>query len=85
ELPYPLGRLVDEALAALRRRPMRERIAAELPGTADELPGTAAELPGTAAELSPGQGSGRTGDGPADGTRLADSPPGGHRGTGEPG
>ncbi|SFE30643.1 DNA-binding transcriptional regulator, MarR family [Actinacidiphila alni] len=67
ELPYPLGRLVDEALAALRRRPMRERIAAE---------------------LSPDQGRardpGRTGDGPADGTRLADSPPGGHRGTGEP-
>jgi DNA-binding MarR family transcriptional regulator len=31
ELPYPLSRLVDEALAALSRRPMRERIAAELP------------------------------------------------------
>jgi DNA-binding MarR family transcriptional regulator len=27
ELPYPLSRLVDEALAALRRRPMRRRIA----------------------------------------------------------
>jgi DNA-binding MarR family transcriptional regulator len=28
ELPYPLSRLVGEALAALRARPMRERIAA---------------------------------------------------------
>ncbi|MFJ6200104.1 MarR family winged helix-turn-helix transcriptional regulator [Micromonospora sp. NPDC092111] len=27
ELPYPLSRLVDEALAALRRRSMRQRIA----------------------------------------------------------
>ncbi|GAA2769831.1 MarR family transcriptional regulator [Nonomuraea dietziae] len=26
ELPYPLSRLVDEALEALRRRPMRDRI-----------------------------------------------------------
>jgi DNA-binding MarR family transcriptional regulator len=26
DLPYPLGRLVEEALAALERRPMRERI-----------------------------------------------------------
>ncbi|AXK36232.1 MarR family transcriptional regulator [Streptomyces armeniacus] len=28
ELPYPLSRLIGEALEALRRRPMRERIAA---------------------------------------------------------
>ncbi|MGV9305848.1 MULTISPECIES: MarR family transcriptional regulator [unclassified Nonomuraea] len=28
ELPYPLTRLVDEALEALRRRPMRERTGA---------------------------------------------------------
>jgi DNA-binding MarR family transcriptional regulator len=34
ELPYPLSRLVDEALAALRRRPMSDRIAAELPAGA---------------------------------------------------
>jgi DNA-binding MarR family transcriptional regulator len=30
ELSYPLGRLITEALAALDRRPMRDRIAAEL-------------------------------------------------------
>jgi DNA-binding MarR family transcriptional regulator len=31
ELPYPLGRLVDETLAALARRPMRDRITDALP------------------------------------------------------
>ncbi|MEV3989564.1 helix-turn-helix domain-containing protein [Streptomyces sp. NPDC049837] len=31
ELPYPLGRLIDETLAALSRRPMRDRIADALP------------------------------------------------------
>ncbi|MEV6864478.1 helix-turn-helix domain-containing protein [Streptosporangium subroseum] len=31
ELSFPLSRLVDEALDALRRRPMRERIAAAAP------------------------------------------------------
>ncbi len=31
ELPYPLHRLLEEALAALRRRPFRDRIAAALP------------------------------------------------------
>ncbi|GAA0591020.1 helix-turn-helix domain-containing protein [Kutzneria viridogrisea] len=30
ELPYPLSRLVDEALAALQRRSMRERVVSEL-------------------------------------------------------
>ncbi|MEV4492590.1 helix-turn-helix domain-containing protein [Micromonospora coxensis] len=34
ELPYPLSRLVDEALAALGRRSMRQRVADEW-GTAD--------------------------------------------------
>ncbi|GAA2405760.1 helix-turn-helix domain-containing protein [Nonomuraea africana] len=28
ELPYPLSRLIDETLEALRRRPMRDRISA---------------------------------------------------------
>ncbi|HEX5493594.1 MAG TPA: MarR family transcriptional regulator [Mycobacteriales bacterium] len=32
ELSVPLSRVVDEALDALRRRPMRERIAAAAPG-----------------------------------------------------
>lgn len=32
ELPYPLSRLIGEALEALRRRPMRERIADAAPG-----------------------------------------------------
>lgn len=39
ELPYPLsgpGGLIQEALAALERRPMRERITAELAGTGPE-------------------------------------------------
>jgi len=31
ELPFPLSRLVDEALDALRRRPMRQRIAEAAP------------------------------------------------------
>ncbi|WP_232376603.1 MarR family winged helix-turn-helix transcriptional regulator [Amycolatopsis aidingensis] len=31
ELPYPLSRLVEEALGALRRRSMRERVAAVAP------------------------------------------------------
>ncbi|MER7108063.1 MarR family winged helix-turn-helix transcriptional regulator [Streptomyces sp. NPDC000229] len=31
ELPYPLGRLVDETLAALSRRPMRDRVTDALP------------------------------------------------------
>jgi DNA-binding MarR family transcriptional regulator len=31
ELPFPLTRLLDEALDALRRRPMRQRIAAMAP------------------------------------------------------
>jgi hypothetical protein len=31
ELSFPLSRLVDEALDALRRRPMRQRIAAVAP------------------------------------------------------
>jgi len=31
ELSFPLSRLVDEAVAALRRRPMRERITAAAP------------------------------------------------------
>ncbi|MBH5338260.1 MarR family transcriptional regulator [Streptomyces pactum] len=34
ELPFPLTRLVDEALDALRRRPLRERIREELNGAA---------------------------------------------------
>lgn len=38
ELPYPLSRLVEEALEALRRRPMRDRIAAELPPGAPGSP-----------------------------------------------
>lgn len=33
ELPYPLSRLIDEALEALRRHPMRARIARELSRT----------------------------------------------------
>lgn len=33
ELPYPLSRLVDEALDALDRRPMRQRIADATPDT----------------------------------------------------
>jgi DNA-binding MarR family transcriptional regulator len=41
ELSFPLSRLVDEALEALRRRPMRQRIAAAAPG----LPARAAPLP----------------------------------------
>ncbi|MFK4600004.1 MarR family transcriptional regulator [Streptomyces pristinaespiralis] len=32
ELPYPLSRLIGEALEALRRRPMRDRIADAAPG-----------------------------------------------------
>ncbi|RJL27264.1 MarR family transcriptional regulator [Bailinhaonella thermotolerans] len=32
ELPYPLSRLVDEALAALRDRPLRDRVADAAPG-----------------------------------------------------
>jgi hypothetical protein len=32
ELPYPLTRLVEEATAALERRPMRRRIADAAPG-----------------------------------------------------
>ncbi|NYI04433.1 MarR family winged helix-turn-helix transcriptional regulator [Allostreptomyces psammosilenae] len=36
ELSYPLSRLVEEALAALRRRPMRQRVADAAP---DLLPG----------------------------------------------
>ncbi|MFF5209241.1 MarR family winged helix-turn-helix transcriptional regulator [Streptosporangium sp. NPDC000396] len=40
ELSFPLSRLVDEALDALRRRPMRERIAAAAPDlTAQTHPG----------------------------------------------
>lgn len=39
ELSFPLGRLVDEALVALRRRPMRSRIADAAP---DLIPGAAA-------------------------------------------
>ncbi|GAB3479177.1 MarR family winged helix-turn-helix transcriptional regulator [Amycolatopsis cihanbeyliensis] len=31
ELPYPLSRLIEEALRALRRQPMRERVAAAAP------------------------------------------------------
>jgi DNA-binding MarR family transcriptional regulator len=34
ELPFPLSELVDEALEALRRRPMRQRIAAVAPDLA---------------------------------------------------
>jgi DNA-binding MarR family transcriptional regulator len=49
ELPYPLSRLVDEALAALRRRPMRERIAAALPA---DFPARADGAPGPASSRS---------------------------------
>jgi DNA-binding MarR family transcriptional regulator len=39
ELSYPLGRLITEALAALDRKPMRDRIGAELDRLGGSSPG----------------------------------------------
>ncbi|MFD9794962.1 MarR family transcriptional regulator [Streptomyces sp. NPDC059070] len=47
ELSFPLSRLLDEAFAALRQRPMRQRIAEAAPGLVDpDRAASAARRPG---------------------------------------
>jgi DNA-binding MarR family transcriptional regulator len=45
ELPYPLSRLIEEALAAVARRPMRERIAEADPQLSAAAPATPNSAP----------------------------------------